>query len=33
VIDADFPRLIAATVPNGIADASYVIVLPPLKVV
>lgn len=31
-IDADFPRLIAATVPNGIADASYVIVLPPLKV-
>jgi len=31
-IDASFPRLTAANVPNGVVDASYVIVLPPIGV-
>lgn len=31
-IDASFPRLTAANVPNGVVEGSYVIVLPPIGV-
>lgn len=32
-VNAAFPRLTFATVPNGVAEASYVIVLPPLEMI